>query len=151
MEELMKMLFDMITDEQTVGEGGGSKDLEHKEDKVMNEQVKKDVDSYVSLMSDEEREAVKKVKTAVSDLIDIHNRNVMARGENLTKSTALQRIIYMMVGDFVKDIQSNVISILSADTKGVESVAEFVTDEDISFEQLEKTLTVHKLAEKLFG
>lgn len=151
MDELMKMLLENLMNEQMKREERQSSDS--KKDSTISEQDKKAIDSYVSLISAEERAAVEKVSEAVSNLIDVHNKCVMenlAKDRKVKKTTPLQRIIYMMCGDFIKEVQSNIISVLDADTIGVEHLAKYLTENGETLEHMEKKLIARSLAKKLF-
>lgn len=141
MDELLRMLFDSVTSDIM---GGVNKDNPKKDDDTMKEQVEADIKDFKSLVSEEELEAIKKVKKALEELVDVHNKHVVSNLiKDVRKATPQQKVHYMVFCDVVKDTMRDVQCLSTVNTEGVKALAEIRADMDTTYEKMEKA--------KMFG
>ena len=110
--------------------------LDEEERPVDEKRVEEDMKSYHSMLSDKEKEIVQKLAGDMSALIDAHNESIKAQMDNIVHSKDyLSKCVYLMFGDFIKDAQRVVLSLLHTEDYGVRTICEECQRNGVSFEQ----------------
>lgn len=146
MNELLKMLVEQMMKDLN---GGGGEPHMTEQEKQKKEQVKKDLEGFKSLVSDEEHKAVEDLKSALETLIEVHNRNV----DNIkcTHVTAQQAVHYSTFGDIIVDVMKDIKCLETIDTEGAEALAEVRVENDLTYEKMAKAKFMDKMFKDLFG
>lgn len=150
MDKLAQMFMKSLLKDLCNG-GGESKTSTKEKDAEKAEQIKKDCEGFQSLVSDEERKLIAEMAETAKKLVKVHNERVteVFLHRNV-KSTTQQNVHYSTYGDIVKDIISNIQSLEVMDTVGVEALAEFRVENNLTYEKMALIKTMNRLT-YLFG
>ena len=125
----------------------------HKEEKPHKEPPTETKD-FESLVSAEEYEAIKELKKALDNYIDVHNNNVMlmSSARKIGNLTPYARIQYSILSDVI-DVAVTSINIMHGiHVFDKESIDEMVKEHDCdSVEELERKLSMMLLVKKMKG
>lgn len=150
MDKLAQMFMESLLKDLCNG-GGEPKTSTKEKDAEKAEQIRKDCEGFKSLVSDEERKLIAELADTAKKLVNVHNDRVteVFLHRNV-KSTAQQDVHYSTYGDIVKDIISNIQSLEVMDTVGVEALAEFRVENDLTYEKMAFIKTMNRLTD-MFG
>ena len=128
MDELFKMLDELF-----------EKGLDTSKDTV-KEDAEADIKDFKSLVSKEELEAIDKVKEALENLVDVHNKHVITNlVEQVKKSTPKQKVHYSIFTEVIDDTIKNVNVLSTINTEGVKALEEAVKDCNTTYEEVMKS------------
>ena len=142
MDKLAQMFMKSLLKDLCNG-GGESKTSTKEKDAEKAEQIKKDCEGFQSLVSDEERKLIAEMAETAKKLVKVHN-------ERVTEVFLHRNVHYSTYGDIVKDIISNIQSLEVMDTVGVEALAEFRVENNLTYEKMALIKTMNRLT-YLFG
>ena len=139
MMELLRSIF---------GEDEDSSTHETKEKPV---EIPTETKGFQSLVSKEEYEAIKNLKVAFDNFVEVHNKEVLKTIQFIDKS-AYARVQYLLLNDCVDDAMKGISRMYTIHTCDKELIDELVEEGGMSsVEDLEKKLTVMQLMRKLRG
>lgn len=127
---------------------GGDEESSH-ETKEKPEEIPTETKGFQSLVSKEEYEAIKNLKVAFDNFVEVHNKEVLKMAKLLDKS-AYARVQYLLLNDCVDDTMKGIGRMYTIHTCDKEFIDELVEEGGMSsVEDLEKKLTVMQLMQKL--
>lgn len=144
MELLDEILRDVVTHDE---------EEKHEEEKPHKEPPT-ETKGFESLVSAEEYEAIKELKKALDNCIDVHNNNVMlmSSARKIGNLTPYARIQYSILSDVIGVAVTSINIMHGIHVFDKESIDEMVKEHDCdSVEELERELSMMLLAKKMKG
>lgn len=132
---------------------GVTHDEEEKhEEERPHEEPPTETKGFESLVSAEEYEAIKELKKALDNYIDVHNKNVASSIRNIGSLTPYARIQYTILSDVINDTMANLNILYGIHVFDKESIDEMVKEAGCdSVEELERKLSMMLLVKKMKG
>lgn len=128
---------------------GGDEDSSTHETKEKSVEIPTETKGFQSLVSKEEYEAIKNLKVAFDNFVEVHNKEVLKTAQFLDKS-AYARVQYLLLNDCIDDAMKGIDRMYTIHTCDKELIDELVEEGGMSsVEDLEKKLTVMQLMRKL--
>lgn len=128
---------------------GGDEDSSTHETKEKPVEIPTETKGFQSLVSKEEYEAIKNLKVAFDNFVEVYNKEVLKTAQFLDKS-AYARVQYLLLNDCVDDAMKGISRMYTIHTCDKEFIDELVEEGGMSsVEDLEKKLTVMQLMRKL--
>ena len=138
MMELLDMIF-----------GGG--EMPHEEE-TPHEEPPTETKGFESLVSAEEYEAIKELKKALDNYIDVHNKNVMSSIRKIGSFTPYARIQYSILSDVTDDAMASLNIMYGIHTLDKESIDDLIKEGDFnSVEEFERKLSMMLAVKKMKG
>lgn len=137
MMELLDMIF------------GG--EMPHEEE-TPHEEPPTETKGFESLVSAEEYEAIKELKKALDNYIDVHNKNVLSSLRKVGSLTPYARIQYTILSDNINDAMKSIAVMHGIHTFDKESIDDLIKEGDFnSVEEFERKLSMMLVVKKMKG
>ena len=131
-ENVMEMLKDIIGGEPVV------------------EEPPRETEGFESLVSEEEFEAILKIKEAMDNFLEVHNKCAMEHIEDLNERSPYQRIQIMMLGDRVAEAQREILMMCGIHSCNKQFIDDLAEELGYTLKGLEQHLLNRKI-ESIFG
>lgn len=104
-------------------------------------------------MTEEEYEAVLKLKEAMDNFIDVHNKCVVKNVSTITNSSAYSKVQYHFFNDEVENAMSAISKMVTIHTCDKEAIDTAIEETDCvkTVEELEHHIMFSSLLDKIFG
>ena len=141
MELLDEILSDVTHDEE-----------EKHEEETPHEEPPTETKGFESLVSAEEYEAIKELKKALDNYIDVHNNNVMSSARKIGNLTPYARIQYSILSDVVEDAMTSLNIMYGIHTIDKEYINDIMKETGCnSVEEFERKISMNILFKKIKG
>lgn len=131
-EDVMEMLKDII---------GGE---------PVTEEPPRETEGFESLVSEEEFEAILKIKEAMDNFLEVHNKCAMEHIEDLHERSPYQRIQIMMLGDRVAEAQREILMMCGIHSCNKQFIDDLAEELGYTLKGLEHHLLSRKI-KSIFG
>ena len=132
MDKFLEEMFGAIVNDILNGGGEPTKEGENLSDSDLDEK------EFKSLVSDEEKKAIEEVKTAVKNLVKVHQKGLISKLHAEDSSNAKQLLHYVVFSEICRDLCGTARMLSEIDTIGVEVLEEVHKKQGKTYSELLK-------------
>ena len=116
-----------------------------------SEEIPTETKDFGSLVSKEEYEAIKNLKVAFNNFVEVHNKEVI-KASQVMDNDIYAKVQYLLLNDSIDDVKDGISKMYTIYTCDKKCIDELVELENLSsVEDFEKKLTTNQLMRKLRG
>ena len=116
-----------------------------------SEEIPTETKDFGSLVSKEEYEAIKNLKVAFNNFVEVHNKEVI-KASQVMDNDIYAKVQYLLLNDSINDVKDGIGKMYTIYTCDKKCIDELVELENLSsVEDFEKKLTTNQLMRKLRG